>query len=217
MAKPSNRKTILITAGPTIEPIDPVRFISNYSTGEMGYALAAAAKRRGNRVVLVSGPTALSKPGGVKFVPVVTALEMKAAVERYFKAADCVIMTAAVADFRPAGFSGKKVKKKDKKRYILRLSRNPDILAALGRRKGSKILVGFSLETDDCIKNAKAKLKAKNLDIVVANNADKKRAPFGKGMKDFILLCRKSPALVLKAVSKQKISHILLDKIDILW
>ena len=104
------KKTILITAGPTIEPIDPVRYISNYSTGEMGYELAEAAKRRGHKVILISGPTSLKKPQGIKFILVNTALEMKKAVSKFFVAADCIIMTAAVADFRPSTFSAKKLK-----------------------------------------------------------------------------------------------------------
>ncbi len=209
--------TFLITAGPTIEPIDPVRFISNYSTGEMGYTLAAAAKERGNKVILISGPTALKPPQGVKFVSVNTALEMRDAVLRHFCDADCVIMTAAVADFRPAHFSARKVKKWAKKEYSLRLLGNPDILSELGRKKGSKILVGYSLETDDHIENSRDKMKMKNLDIMVVNLINRRSSPFGGGKKNFVIISRTGGASALKAVSKQKISHILLDKIEILW
>ncbi|MBU4377294.1 MAG: phosphopantothenoylcysteine decarboxylase [Candidatus Omnitrophica bacterium] len=210
-------KTFLITAGPTIEPIDPVRYISNYSTGEMGYALAVAAKKRGNKVVLISGPTALKPPKGIKFIPVKTAFEMRRAVLRHFRGADCVIMTAAVADFRPADFSGEKLKKGTKKEYFLRLLRNPDILSELGKRKGSKVLVGYSLETDNHMENTRSKMKSKNLDLIVANKAGKLSSPFGKGKKDLTIISRKSGRTAFKAVSKEKISHILLDKIEVLW
>ncbi|MFH0840276.1 MAG: phosphopantothenoylcysteine decarboxylase [Candidatus Omnitrophota bacterium] len=210
-------KTFLITAGPTIEPIDPVRYISNYSTGEMGYKLAAAARKRGNKVVLISGPTKLLPPKGVKFIPVKTALEMRKAVLRYFRGADCVIMTAAVADFRPADFSGKKLKKGAKEEYFLRLLRNSDILSELGRRKGSKILIGYSLETGNHIENARHKMKSKNLDLIVVNGAGRFSSPFGKGEKDLVIISRKGGLTAFKAVTKEKISHILLDKIGILW
>jgi len=214
---PKSKKTFLITAGPTVEPIDPVRYISNYSTGEMGYELAKAAKNKGHKVILVSGPTSLEPPKGVKFVPVRTALDMKDAALKYFSRADCVVMTAAVADFRPAAFSAKKLKKTSKKEYLLRLVKNPDILSELGRRKGSKIMVGYSLESDNHIKNAKKKMKSKNLDIVVVNKVSKQTNPFGGGKKDLAIIPKKGPILALKDVSKQKISHILLDKIDIMW
>ncbi len=218
------KKTFLITAGPTVEPIDPVRYISNYSTGEMGYALAKASKNKGHKVILVSGPTALKPPKGVRFIPVKTALEMRKAVLRSFNGADCVIMAAAVADFRPAAFSEKKLKKGTKKEYILRLVRNPDILSELGRvrrrRKGRKIIVGYSLETNNHIENARKKMKLKNMDMVVINPAPARRGridPFGPGNKDFTLILRKGTAFTLKGLSKQKISGILLDKIDNLW
>jgi len=215
------QKTFLITAGPTIEPIDPVRYISNYSTGEMGYAIAKAAKNKGHKVILVSGPTRLQPPKGVKFIPVKTALEMRKAVLGAFGRADCVIMTAAVSDFRPAAFSGKKLKKGAKKECILRLVRNPDILSELGRvrrrRKGRKIIVGYSLETDNHIENAGKKMKLKNMDMVVINKAGRRADPFGPGNKDFTVILRKGAAFTLKGLSKQKISGILLDKINTLW
>ncbi len=223
----SRRKTILITAGPTVEPIDPVRYISNYSTGEMGYALAKAAKGKGYKVILISGPVFLDRPKGVKFIPVKTVLEMRKAVLKFFRQADCVIMTAAVADFRPAKFSSEKIKKEAKKEYFLRLVRNPDILSELGRicrertrlrrENCSKILFGYSLETDNNIRNARDKMKSKNLDIVVMNKAGKRSNPFGGGRKNSVIIFRKDKLLALKAVSKQKISHILLDKINTLW
>lgn len=221
------KKTILITAGSTVEPIDPVRYISNYSTGKMGYALAEAAKRKGYKVILVSGPVSLDRPKGIKFVPVKTALEMRKAVLKFFRLADCVIMAAAVADFRPAKVSLRKIKKGIRKEYFLRLVRNPDILSELGkicrkrarlrRKKGSKILVGYSLETDNNMRNARDKMRSKNLDFVVMNKAGPRSNPFGGGGKSFIIISRKGGPLALKAVSKQRISHILLDKISALW
>jgi phosphopantothenoylcysteine decarboxylase/phosphopantothenate--cysteine ligase len=211
------KKTFLITAGPTVEPIDPVRFISNYSTGAMGYELAKAAQERGHRVILISGPTALRPPKGAEFVPVKTAREMAKAASRHFRRADCVIMAAAVADFRPAVFSARKLKKSLKKEWALRLARNPDILSGLAKKKGRKIIVGFGLETDDRIKNAEDKMKAKNMDIIVANKAGRGADPFGCGRKDAAIISRAGGFLAVKGASKRKISHILLDKIDTLW
>lgn len=212
-----HKKTILITAGPTIEPIDPVRYISNYSTGEMGYALARAAIYKGHKVILISGPTALRPPKSAKFIPVDTALEMRKAVLRYFEQADCVIMTAAVADFRPAAFSAKKLKKSSKKEYLLRLVRNPDILSELGKGKTSKIIVGYSLETENHIENARKKMKAKNLDMIVVNKVSKQASPFGPGKKILTIISGTGATLTVKGSSKQKISRILLDKIATLW
>ncbi len=160
---------ILITAGPTREPFDPVRFVSNYSSGKMGYALATAARRRGAEVVLVSGPTALDPPAGVQFVPVSSAVEMRSAVMDRLQGATVVIKAAAVADYRPAARAETKIKKKAGNLQI-ELERNPDIIAEIGRKKGGRILVGFAMETEDLIENAKKKLQAKNMDLVVAND-----------------------------------------------
>jgi phosphopantothenoylcysteine decarboxylase/phosphopantothenate--cysteine ligase len=126
-------------------------------------------------------------------------------------------MAAAVADFRPSSFSEKKLKKGSKRGLFLRLVRNPDILSELGKKKGSKIIVGYSLETDDPLENAKKKMRLKHLDMVVANKAGKKSDPFGKGRKNFNIICKQGLPLSLKAASKEEISHIILDKIDNLW
>lgn len=216
MSKPS-KKTILITAGPTKEPLDPVRYLSNYSTGEMGYEVAKAAKNEGHRVILVSGPTLLKPPKGVRFIPVKTAVEMKKAVFKFFKGADCAIMAAAVSDFRPASFSEKKIKKTSKKTLSLRLKRNPDILSALASVKGRRILVGYSLETDNPLKNAKKKLEAKNLDLIVVNKAGGGCNPFGPGTKEIAIISRKGDIKRARGASKAKIAHILLDKLKTLW
>lgn len=160
---------ILVTAGPTRESIDPVRFISNSSSGLTGYAIAEEASRRGARVTLISGPTALPAPFGVDFIGVTTAREMHAAALAAFNACDVVIATAAVSDHRPSAPSAVKLKKSDDLAAI-QLAPNPDILADLAREKGHRLMIGFAAETHDVVSNAKAKLKAKNLDLIVAND-----------------------------------------------
>jgi phosphopantothenoylcysteine decarboxylase/phosphopantothenate--cysteine ligase len=160
---------ILVTAGPTREPLDAVRFLSNPSSGKMGFACARAARRAGHRVTLVTGPVALPDPPGVRTVRVTTALEMRRAVLAEYPGADAVVMTAAVGDYRPARrFAGKL--KKDARVLTLRLVRTPDILRALGRRKGRRVLVGFALEVQDAVHQALLKYKRKNLDLVVLNS-----------------------------------------------
>ena len=161
----------LITAGPTREFFDPVRFISNRSSGRMGYELARAARRVAGKVVLVSGPTALKVPRGVKLVPVVTAREMAKAVWSRQERVDIIIMAAAVCDFRPKRSAKSKIKK-GKFTGMLELEATPDILAELGRRKTQQVLVGFAAETDGLVSNAKEKLKRKNLDLIIANDAE---------------------------------------------
>ena len=213
MSKPS-KKTILITAGPTIEPIDPIRYLSNYSTGRMGFELAGAAKKRNYKVILISGPTLLTVPDGVRFISIKTALDMKREVFRFFKRADCVVMTAAISDFRPVSVSKKKIKKISKKRFSLELKRNPDILSELARVKNRQILVGYSLETDRPIRNAKSKLKSKTLDMIVANNLGKKTNPFGPGAKDIAIIDRTGRIKRLEKASKAKIASLLLDMIE---
>ena len=214
MSKPSPKKTILITAGPTIEPIDPVRYLSNYSTGKMGFELARAAKRKNYKVILISGPTALTPPAGVRFIPVKTALDMKREVLKFFRQADCIVMTAAVSDFRPAKASKKKIKKASKTTFSLRLKRNPDILAEVARVKGRRVLVGYSLETEGALENARKKLKAKNLDIIVANKTGPGASPFGPGSKDIAIIDSRGNTAKLKGVSKAKIASFLLGIIE---
>ncbi|HKY32648.1 MAG TPA: bifunctional phosphopantothenoylcysteine decarboxylase/phosphopantothenate--cysteine ligase CoaBC [Candidatus Polarisedimenticolia bacterium] len=161
-------RTVLITAGPTREEIDPVRFLSNPSTGKMGYAVAGAARDQGARVILVSGPTHLPDPPGVEMVRVVSAQQMHDAVLARLEEADIVVKAAAVSDFRPARREASKVKK-DAAALELRLERTPDILAEIGRRKGRRFVVGFAAETDDVVENARRKLDGKGLDLIVAN------------------------------------------------
>jgi len=203
-------KKILVAAGPTREKIDPVRFISNYSTGTFGYAIAREAKRRGLDVTLVSGPTALKAPDGVRFVPVESSLDMRKAVLERFKKADCVIMSAAVADWRPVYSAKKKIKKTQKK--TIELVENPDILAQLGARKNGRVAVGFALETENLEKNALKKLKDKKLDLIVANRLGKDSDLFGDKKIDVVTIDRFGNRARISGRSKQELAKIILGK-----
>lgn len=203
-------KHILVTAGPTREKIDPVRYISNYSTGKIGYEIASAAKSRGLDVILVSGPTSLTAPKGVKLVCVESADEMRAAVLKFIKRSDCVIMTAAVADWRPKHSARRKMKKPGIRN--IELVENPDILAEIGRLKKKKIAVGFALETENLEKNALKKLKDKNLDIIVGNRLTPKRSVFGDNALDVVTIDRFGNRTRIFNKSKSKLAKIILDK-----
>lgn len=170
---------ILVTAGPTREPIDPVRFISNRSTGKMGYAVASAAKKMGHEVTLISGPVCLSEPDGVEVVNVVTGREMLEAVEGHIDASDALIMVAAVADWRPRRVSMEKIKKTGEDALTLELHRTADILSVVKERKGDKIFVGFAAETGHPVDEAIRKMKDKGLDLVVANDIMRSDSGFG--------------------------------------
>lgn len=204
-------KKILVAAGPTRERIDPVRFISNYSTGTFGYAIAQEAKRRGLFVTLVSGPTALSAPQGVKFIGVESSLEMRKALIDEFKRADCVIMTAAVADWRPVYSAKKKIKKSPKK--TVELVENPDILAELGSKKKHRIAVGFALETENLERNALKKLKDKNLDLIVANRLGKRSNIFGDQKIDVVTVDRFGNRTRIYNKSKKELARVILNKV----
>jgi len=171
-------ENILVTAGPTREPFDPVRFITNYSSGKMGYALAIVGKRRGANVTLISGPSSLPIPRGIKFISVSTAVEMRDAVMDSMEAASVIIKAAAVADYRPHIRMDAKIKKREGELSV-RLERNPDIIAEIGRKKGQRILIGFAVETENLMENARTKLKEKNMDIIVANDVTQEGAGFG--------------------------------------
>lgn len=166
-------KKVLVTAGPTHEPIDPVRFIGNRSSGKMGFAVSAAAAQRGAEVTLISGPVSLKTPRNVHRIDVRTACEMQEAVEKQFPQSHVIIMAAAVADYAPAEPATKKMKRESQSSdlLVLSLKKNPDILKGLGQKKSHQVLVGFALETDDGLENARGKLVAKNLDAIVMNNA----------------------------------------------
>jgi len=205
---------VLVTAGPTREPIDPVRVITNPSTGTMGYAIAEAAARRGAHVTLISGPTALDTPPGVaERIEVTTAEEMHAAVQDH-RDADLVFMVAAVADYTPTTSSTSKLKKDDTDELTLHLRRTPDILAALGEHKPpGQTLVGFAMETDDALDNARRKLTAKNLDWIVLNDLHEEGAGFGTGTNRVTLLGRDGQQTDLPRLPKREVAGVLLDYI----
>jgi phosphopantothenoylcysteine decarboxylase/phosphopantothenate--cysteine ligase len=203
---------VLVTAGPTREPLDPVRFLTNRSTGTMGYALAEAAARRGAQVTLVSGPTGLAAPPGVERIDVTTAEEMRAAVMAR-QAADLVIMAAAVADYAPAETSPSKLKT-GAGEMTLRLRRTPDILAALGQAKRpGQTLVGFAMETDDAHENARRKLADKNLDWIVLNDLNEPGAGFGTGTNRVHLIARDGPEEPLPVLPKRAVAEAILDRV----
>ncbi len=203
---------ILITAGPTKEYIDPVRFISNSSTGFFGYQIAAEAARRGHKVTLISGPVCLIPPKKAKFIPVVSALEMKKAVEKHFPGSDCLIMSAAVADYRPVTVSPQKIKK-EKGPLTLKLKRNPDILSIIARKKKNRVVIGFALETGGLKKNAEKKLKGKNLDYIVAVAINNKKCPFGDQKIPVTIISRTGKIETLVS-DKKSLSRIILDKAE---
>ncbi len=205
-------KKVLVTAGPTREPLDPVRYISNHSSGKMGYALAAAAAARGADVVLVSGPTELAPPPAVKVTKVETAAEMRAAVLAEFADTDVVIKAAAVADYRPRTAAAQKIKKNDAE-ATLELTRNTDILAELGAHKQGQLLVGFAAETEELFKHATAKLTKKNLDMIVANDVTQAGAGFGSDTNIVKLLYRDGRVVELPQMAKNELASIILDKI----
>ena len=203
---------ILVTAGPTQEPLDPVRFISNYSSGKMGYALALAARRRGAEVTLISGPASLAPPPGVGFVPVKTALEMRDAVLAHFQQATVVIKAAAVADYRPAIYEPAKIKKK-KGRMNIPLERNPDILSEIAGQKGNRIIVGFSMESDHILENAREKLIAKGMDFIVANDVTEAGAGF-QGDTNIVRILDKDGTLKeYPLMEKLEVAGIILDRV----
>lgn len=190
-SQPLAGKRVLITAGPTQEPLDPVRFITNHSTGTMGYALAQQARDLGAEVTLISGPVSLSEPSGVQVVHVVTAQDMFQAVQQYYADCDIAIMSAAVGDFRPEQSSAEKIKKHGKTTLELTLVANPDILAWAGEHKrdeNPQILCGFAMETQDLLANASSKLHAKHADMIVANSLRQEGAGFGTGTNIVTLL-----------------------------
>ena len=203
---------LLITAGPTHEPLDPVRFLSNRSSGKMGYALARAGFRRGAEVVLVTGPTVLEPPVGVRTIAVTTAAEMRDAVMKEFASATAVIMAAAVADYRPAVRTDKKIKR-GKGPIELRLDPNPDIVRELGQMKNDKLLIGFAAETDDLMANAAKKLREKNLDMIVANNVTVENSGFDGDTNIASILDRIGGTQSLPLMSKDALADRIYDHV----
>jgi len=203
---------ILVTAGPTREPFDPVRFITNYSSGKMGYAIATMARRRGARVTLISGPTQLPVPSGICFQSVSSALEMRDAVMASLPEATVVIKAAAVADYRPAVRQEQKIKKKDED-LTLKLERNPDIIQEIGEKKGDRILVGFAMESERLVENAIGKMVAKNMDFIVANDVTKQGAGFQGDTNIISILDREGDMQELPLMDKMEAAGFILDKV----
>ena len=201
---------VLISAGPTQEAIDPVRFISNRSSGKMGYAVAEAARDRGAQVVLVSGPTALTPPAGVTLIPVTTADEMATALRAHFAWATVVVMAAAVADYRPKDAAPQKLKKRAQPAWSLELESSADILAMLSAQRTSQILVGFAAETEHLLVHAKEKLAAKGLDLIVANDVSTPGGGFGSDQNAAVILARNGRQQEFGLMPKRRLAdHIL--------
>jgi phosphopantothenoylcysteine decarboxylase/phosphopantothenate--cysteine ligase len=208
-------RKVLITAGPTVEAIDPVRFISNHSSGKMGYALAQAALNRGAEVTLVTGPTRLSFPTGARVIPVRTAVQMRTQVLKALPGTDVVMMAAAVADYRVRNESRTKIKK-SKGELSLRLVRNPDILKeVLDRRKSWQKVVGFAAETNDLLKNALRKWKKKPCDLLIANRVGGKKSAFDGDRSELLVFSRKRlKPVVLERDFKSRLAEKIADLIE---
>jgi phosphopantothenoylcysteine decarboxylase/phosphopantothenate--cysteine ligase len=204
---------ILVTAGPTQEPLDPIRFISNHSSGKMGYALAKVARRRGAEVILVTGPTSIPIPrGDMKVVSVKTAAEMRRAVLGHMEGCSVVIKAAAVSDFRPKAVSSQKMKKAEAS-TSLTLEKTEDILSEIGKKKAG-ILVGFAAETENVVANAQKKLKEKNLDLIVVNDVTKPGAGFGQDTNQVKILFPSGEVKDLPLMSKEEVAQAILDEVE---
>jgi phosphopantothenoylcysteine decarboxylase/phosphopantothenate--cysteine ligase len=203
-------ETVLVTAGPTREKIDPVRYLTNRSSGRMGYAIAEAALRRGARVLLVSGPTAIAAPGAAELTQVETAEEMLAAVLKFLPEATVVIKTAAVADFRPKAAAGQKIKRKGE--TTLELEPTVDILAEVARRKTTQIVMGFAAETENVLENARKKLASKSLDAIVVNDVSREGIGFDSD-RNAVTIISHSEVVEVSETSKWEVAHRVLDQV----
>ena len=206
-------KRVLITAGPTHEPIDPVRFITNRSSGRMGFALAKMARRRGADVTLISGPTHLPVPrGNIRFISVGTASEMREAVLEHYKECSVIIKAAAVSDYHPKFVSDQKLKKLNAHAF-LELERNPDIIGEIGSLKGDRVLVGFAAETRALMANARKKLKEKHLDLIVANDVSRSDAGFATETNKVVIIDSQGKVDPLPLMSKEEVANIILERV----
>ena len=205
-------ETVLVTAGPTCEDIDPVRFLTNRSSGKMGYAVAAAAAKRGAKVLLVSGPTSLETPQGVERVDVRSAQQMQHAVQARFVGCTIAIFSAAVADYRPAEKADQKIKR-GQDSLTLQLEPNVDILASVAREKGDRLVVGFAAETENVAENARKKLSQKNADLIVANDVSAEGAGFDLDTNIVTLFSRDGRDLPLPRLSKPEVAQRILDEV----
>lgn len=205
-------KKIIVTAGPTIEPIDPVRYITNFSSGKMGYSLAKEAKSRGAEVLLISGPTNLEVPNGVDLVKVNTTQEMLDAIKKNFEHCHGLIKAAAPLDYRPTTVSDKKIKKNDDE-LNLTFTRNPDISEEIGRTKKNQVMVGFAAETDNLIENAKRKIYKKNFDFIVLNDVSRKDAGFRSDTNVATIIDKNGDINEYPKMSKEELSKIIIDRL----
>jgi phosphopantothenoylcysteine decarboxylase/phosphopantothenate--cysteine ligase len=205
-------QTVLITAGPTCEDLDPVRYLTNRSSGKMGYAVAEAAVRRGAKTILISGPTALEAPNGVQRIDVRTAEDMLRAVNENFERATIAIFAAAVADYRPAKSFDQKIKR-EKESLTITLETNADILATVAKNKGNRLVVGFAAETECVAENARKKLTAKNADIIVANDVTAEGAGFDVDTNVVTLFSRDGRDVALPRMSKTEVAQRILDEV----
>ncbi len=210
-AGPLAGRTVLVTAGPTHEPLDPVRFLGNRSSGRMGFALAAEAARRGARVVLIAGPVTLATPSGVIRVDVVTAREMERVVHEHAPAADLVVMAAAVADFRPRRIAAGKIKKEEGLPAAIELEENPDVLAGLRAVAPRAVLVGFAAETEDLDRHARAKLERKGADFLVANDVSRRDIAFESGDNEVTVFRREGEPVFFSRRPKPELAASLFD------
>jgi len=209
-------KSIIVTAGPTVESIDPMRYITNRSTGKMGYSIAKEAIERGADVTLITGPTNLTPPQNLKkIVKIESAKEMYDAVLDNLEQNDVVIKSAAVADYKPKHYSDKKIKKSEDDLFI-ELDRNKDIAQEIGKIKNNKILVGFAAETNDLIENASLKIKKKNLDFIVANDLTKEGAGFGVDTNIVKIIDKEGNITEYPKMKKEEVANVILDKIKVL-
>ena len=205
---------ILISAGPTREPIDRVRYLSNYSTGYMGALLAAEALARGHRAIVVHGPLTEPLPRGAQSIPVEQAHEMERALRQHASSADVIVMAAAVSDFRPARLAAGKWTRRGRRVLILRAT--PDIIGRLPRRR-KQLVVGFAVESAHVVRRAQRKLRQKRLDLLLAQQANGSGAPFGRHRVQAWLLARRGPVKPLGKIAKSQVARTLLDKIEALW
>jgi phosphopantothenoylcysteine decarboxylase / phosphopantothenate---cysteine ligase len=203
---------VLVTAGPTRENVDPVRYFSNRSSGKMGYAVAEAAAKRGAHVILVSGPTSLEAPAGVERIDVQSAAEMQRAVLERVVDCSVAIFAAAVADYRPSEPAGEKIKR-NKESMTIALEATPDILASVTQNKGDRFIVGFAAETEHVAENARKKLAAKNADLIVANDVTAEGAGFDHDTNIVTLFARDGRDLALPRMSKSEVAQRILDEV----
>ncbi len=212
--KDLSHQRVLVTAGPTLEPIDPVRYITNRSSGKMGFALAKIARRRGAEVTLITGPNYLSLPRrDIPQIQVNDAREMHEAVMHHFEECHIVIMAAAVADFRPRDILTEKITKRKNGTYLLEMDKNPDILKELGEKRRNHILVGFAAETSELMEHAEVKLKEKNLDLIVANDVTQPGAGFGVDTNIVKILDAAGKVKKVPLLSKDEVANIILDQV----